>query len=280
MTDGRVGYLRCPKCAENVTVSGDGKSLFCVGTKRHCYDFSASGYINLAPEHSGGGDSKSAVRSRADFLSSGAYDPVLKAILGALEKYLPQGGCVIDAGCGEGYYSCGISERGYSVLGFDLSKDAVLSASKRAKRRGIPNAFFAVSSVYSLPVRDGAADAVVNIFAPCVEEEYRRVLVKNGILLVVYAGADHLLGMKRAIYDKVYENEERADMPRGMKLLEEISVNYLLTLDDKKNISDLFSMTPYYWRTSQGDREKLDVLEALETEIDIKIAVYGNEDIS
>ena len=109
------------------------------------------------------------MRSRADFLDSGAYAPVLKTIAETLGKYLPDGGCVIDAGCGEGYYSCGIAERGYAVLGFDLSKEAVLSASKRARREGRAETLFAVSSVYSLPVGNGVASAVVNIFAPCVE---------------------------------------------------------------------------------------------------------------
>jgi hypothetical protein len=33
-------------------------------------------------------------------------------------------------------------------------------------------------------------------------------------------------------------------------------------------------MTPYYWKTSQNDVQKLEALERLETEIDINFEVY------
>jgi len=39
-------------------------------------------------------------------------------------------------------------------------------------------------------------------------------------------------------------------------------------------IEALFSMTPYYWRTSQSDKAKLSALERLDTEIDIIFSVY------
>jgi 23S rRNA (guanine745-N1)-methyltransferase len=161
-------------------------------------------------------------------------------------------------------------------VGFDLSKDAVNSASKRAKRDGLGNAFFGVASVFELPVADGSADAVINLFAPCAEDEYRRVLKPEGILVLAYAGREHLMGLKRCIYDSVYENELRADMPCGMELLEERAVSYDISLSSNDDINDLFSMTPYYWRTSVADRKKLDGLERLDTRVDIRIAVYRN----
>ena len=39
-------------------------------------------------------------------------------------------------------------------------------------------------------------------------------------------------------------------------------------------IDALFSMTPYYWRTSEKDRAKLDALEQLTTELDFDIFVF------
>jgi hypothetical protein len=33
-------------------------------------------------------------------------------------------------------------------------------------------------------------------------------------------------------------------------------------------------MTPYYWRTSEADREKLDPLDELTTEVDFDIYLY------
>lgn len=274
-----IDSLVCPCCGAAMSCSDDGKSLLCSAPRRHCFDFSADGYVNLATAHHGGGDSKQAVRSRTEFLDSGAYEQVSDAVNKVLCDLVCEGGVVVDAGCGEGYYSCRASEKGFSVLGFDLSKDAVAQAAKRAKRKGLSNTFFGVGSVYGIPLRDLCADAVINIFAPCAEEEYCRLLKSNGILAVAYAGPEHLMGLKRRIYETVYENEERADMPRSMELIEQRRVRFDLTLKGSSQIMALFSMTPYYWRTSPEDKNKLLGIEEMTTEVDIIIAIYKKGDL-
>ena len=272
-----LGSLRCPCCSASLSVSENTNSLFCGGERKHCYDISSSGHINFALRHNGGGDSKEAVRSRRDFLDSGAYAPVADALAESVLEYATAGGHIVDAGCGEGYYSSRIARDGYAVSGFDLSKDAVISASKRAAREGKENLFFGVASVYELPLCDGCADAVVNVFAPCAEEEYARVLKNDGVLCVAYAGPEHLMGLKRAIYDETYENAARADMPKSMRLLTERRVRYDIHLDSTEQILNLFSMTPYYWRTSEEDKKKLEGLSLLYTPVDIIIAIYKKD---
>jgi 23S rRNA (guanine745-N1)-methyltransferase len=42
----------------------------------------------------------------------------------------------------------------------------------------------------------------------------------------------------------------------------------------KDNVSALFSMTPYYWRTKESDREKLAHIDSLETDIEFEINIY------
>ena len=278
MTDFK--YFLCPHCGADMPLLENGKSIVCNGErKKHCFDLASSGYVNLAPpSQSGSGDSKEAVRSRSRFLESDGYAPICLAVCDAVNKYC-DGGLVIDAGCGEGYYTNNIAKsyKG-SVVGFDLSKFGVEYAAKSAVRKGIENSFFAVSSVYTLPIKDGAADAVVNIFAPCVEEEYARVLKNGGVLITAGAGENHLLGLKKAVYETTYKNTEREDMPRDMELLEEKSVSFMLSLEDKSLISDLFSMTPYYYRTGEDDMKKLASLERLDTEIDVKIKIFRRKD--
>ena len=269
--------LRCPCCNAELLREDASKSLLCLGERKHCYDISSAGHINFALRHNGGGDSKEAVISRRNFLDTGAYAPVLNAISELLCELIPSGSFVVDAGCGEGYYSTRIADKGFSVCGSDLSKEAVISASKRATREKCDGAFFGVASVYELPVFDSSADAVVNIFAPCVEEEYSRVLRDGGYLCVVYAGKDHLMGLKRAIYDNTYENESRSDMPKKMELVAQRRVKYDIHLDSTQKILDLFSMTPYYWRTSEADKSKLEVISELDTTVDIIIAIYKKD---
>lgn len=267
--------LRCPVCDAQMCVSDNGASLVCLGAKKHCYDFSASGYVNLCPPSgSGGGDSKEAVRARTAFLNTGIYEPVAKGLRDTLVKYCSDGGLAVDAGCGEGYYSAFAAKSGFSVFGADVSKFAVDAAAKRASRIGLDNTFFAAASVFELPLGDGTADAVINVFAPCAEKEYSRVLRSGGVLVVAWAGEKHLLGLKRAIYDNPYENIGRADLPTGLKKLSETHVSYETDIVGNEQIMSLFSMTPYYWRTSSSDKDKLLRIERLTTEIDVVLSVY------
>ena len=69
---------------------------------------------------------------------------------------------------------------------------------------------------------------------------------------------------------------ERADMPEKMQMIYQTRVRYNVSLDKSEDILSLFSMTPYYWRTSPSDAEKLKGLAALDTEVDIMITVYKN----
>jgi 23S rRNA (guanine745-N1)-methyltransferase len=182
----------------------------------------------------------------------------------------------VDAGCGEGYYTNALAQHlgeGYEVCGFDLSRDAVDAAAKAAKRQGLSSQY-AVGSVFELPLGDATVDGVVNVFAPCAEGEYSRVLKSGGVLIVVGAGERHLLGLKRAIYDETYENAGRADLPVNMRLCERITVRDEIVVEGGEQIANLFSMTPYYWRTSQEDKKKLECLDQLSTEIEFDFSVY------
>ena len=268
--------LRCPVCAASMTLdeSRGAGQLLCCGPKTHTFDCARSGYVHLAPRHSGGGDAKEAVRSRTSFLSAGYYAVAADALCRLIGAYT-SGGLIVDAGCGEGYYTNRLAAEGskYHVCGFDLSRDAIDAAAKAARRQGLTSQF-GVASLFELPLADESVDAVVNIFAPCAEEEFCRVLKKEGILLLIGAGERHLLGLKQALYDQTYENVGRADLPVNMPLLESVTVREQIEVVGQEQIQNLFSMTPYYWRTSPADRKKLERLDRLVTEIEFDCRVY------
>ena len=265
--------LICPVCGERLSFNGD-RSLVCAGGK-HLFDISSKGHVNLALGHAGGGDPKEAVRSRSDFLRKDYYLPFASAVCETVLKYLPdQSETVVDAGCGEGYYTEMIAEKcGVGVIGFDLSKAAIESAALRALRQGRTDLLYAVAGIYSMPVADGCADAVVNLFAPCAEEEFQRVLKKGGILLVASAGEDHLFGLKKRLYKTPYKNERRNDLPTSMDQIYHSTVRFELTVESEEDKHALFSMTPYYYRTSREDAEKLSG-DPLITEAEFDIDVY------
>ena len=282
--------LRCPVCGAPMGVSPEGRGLSCAAIvternpkgKSHLFDGGAGGYVNLAPHHSGGGDSKEAVRARSSFLRSGYYAPAADAIAALVKEYTPAGGLVLDAGCGEGYYSGRIISEGFPVLGVDLSKFAVDAAAKAARRERAEGGYdsrtlYAVGSVFELPVEDETFDTLTNIFAPCAPAEYARALKSGGHLLVAGAGERHLFGLKQLIYDDPYLNDPRRDLPAegdGLTLVETRNVSFTVTVIDPAHREALFSMTPYYWRTSREGHGRLASAEALETEVSFDLHVY------
>ncbi len=267
--------LRCPICKKSMALKGD-SSLICEGERRHCFDLASSGYVNLMPPgQAGGGDSKQAVRARSAFLNLSHYQPVAQEICEILERHTkPPRGLLIDGGCGEGYYTVYPTGLGFSVAGADLSKFAADAAAKRAAHTAQGQSFFSVSSIFDLPYCDGCAQAIINVFAPCAEQEFSRVLRPDGVLVVAYAGPDHLMGLKQAIYDRTKQNDGRADLPKEMELIEERRVRFDITVEGRENLQNLFAMTPYYWKTSSTDSEKLTKLDRLDTPVDIILAVY------
>ena len=268
-------FLRCPIC-HGAMEKREG-SLVCLPSgekqKRHCFDISKRGYVNLDLSHSGGGDGKELVQARTTFLSTGAYAPISDEINALLLRYADHTGLIVDAGCGEGYYTCRMADAlpEALVIGLDLSKAAIDHASRVPSQN--PAAFL-VGGIFDLPIRDGTATAITNIFAPCAEEEFLRVLRPGGVLILAGAGKDHLMGLKRAVYETPYENAERSDLPVRMTLLDTVQVKYDFTLSDPSEIQSLFTMTPYYYRTSREDMEKLRALTTLTTEAEVTLYVY------
>ncbi len=264
--------IKCPVCASDVYESEDKKSLFCKGIRRHCFDFSSDGYVSLSRQ--GAGDSKQAIAARRAFLSGDYYLPLAEKLCEVAGKYVGSDAVILDAGCGEGYYTNKIAEKFGFALGFDLSKFGVAAGAKAARREGRYNTFYATGSVFELPVKDASVDCVVNIFAPCAESEYMRVIKDGGVLIVVGAGKDHLMGLKRVLYESTYENRERADLPKDTEMIEQQTLKYEIEVNGQADVESLFSMTPYYWRTSEADKEKLLGVKSLKTDVEFEIYVY------
>ncbi len=270
----------CPICKSRLHLNENGSSLICEKEiKPHCFDLAAEGYVNLDRSHAGGGDSAECVRSRSDFLSAGHYKPISDKVNELISIYSDNPSIILDAGCGEGYYTGAIAEsmqKSSSVIGIDISKSAVKHGAKAAKRKNIQNISYAVSSIFDIPMPDGSADVITSIFAPCPTEEFARVLHPGGVLIIAAAGENHLMGLKKAIYDNVYTNESRADLPSEelFTLIEKSTISYNIHLSSNKEIEDLFSMTPYFYRTSLQDKEKLWKKASLDTEVEIEFSVY------
>lgn len=257
--------LICPVCGGDLT-AGE-RALRC--EKGHSFDVAKEGYVNLLRTNRPGdaiGDDKFSARSRRDFLNKGYY-ALLKEGLQAL--FRGKSGAVLDICCGEGYYTAALGENSdLQVYGFDISREMVRLGAKRGK-----GTYF-VANMASIPVPDGAFDYAVHLFAPFNEGEFARILKPGGHLYTVVPGARHLYGLKAAVYDTPYENDEALPRTDDLAFLGRRKLTGRIRLACREDIEAVFRMTPYYFHTSRKDKDKLLSLETLETEIDFVIGEY------
>ena len=269
----RESIFTCPVCGEKLVI-GVGVYRCAAG---HCFDRAKEGYVNLLPANrqhaSAPGDDKEMVRARTAFLDSGRYAALKEALCALAERYAGERTVLLDAGCGEGYYTEGLSrviaEKGGRTGGADLSKTAVKKAAKRCREAEI-----AVASVYHLPLAERSVDMVTDCFSPLAKEEYRRVLKDGGRFLYVVPGARHLWEMKEVLYERPYENEVREEAYEGFRLLETVPLSFGFRLENAEEIMALFRMTPYAWKTPKEGVERLTEQKELSLTAEFRILVY------
>jgi len=85
---------------------------------------------------------------------------------------------------------------------------------------------------------------------------------------------EHLWELKSAVYDAPYENEVPPHDIEGFRLVGEKKICYTFALESGKDITDLFNMTPYCYKTSQQDREKLEKLSSLTVSAQFSVLTY------
>lgn len=252
----------CPVCRESLEQQ-EGRYA-CTGG--HSFDIAKEGYVNLLPanrQHSKApGDDKAMAQARTRFLEGGWYGPLRDKLCKLAEEALPQGGALLDAGCGEGWYTAALSAvaaaRGGRTAGVDLSKPAVKKAARRC-----PQAEIAVASVYHLPLGDSSVDVLVDCFSPLAVEEFYRVLKPGGKFLYVVPGPRHLWELKEILYDRPYENGEKVETYPGFAPPEVTAVETSFTLTAPEDIQALYHMTPYTWKTPREGAKRLEAVEQL-----------------
>ena len=264
----------CPICKK--ALFKDNNTYKCEAN--HSFDISSSGYVNLLNpgkmNNKKAGDSKEMIRARTSFFESGAYESISKKLTDIVGSFNHD--VIVDAGCGEGYYTHNLSKTYTSstVFGFDMSKFGCEHGAKVAKREGLSSLYYSVSNIFDLPLKDNSVDIIVNLFAPVANEEFLRILKPGGHLIVASSGTEHLNGLKSILYDKVYLNDEKFLNFDGFELTKIENLKYNIKILGNDIISALFTMTPYYHRTSQADKDKLLSVDEFSTDIEVNFAIY------
>ena len=257
--------IKCPNCQKKLIKFE--RQYVC--ENKHSFDIAKQGYTNLLIHtQKSTGDNKEMVDARQQFFANDYYKTLKNFLISLIKESNIK--CMVDAGCGEGYYTNAIYDAlNIDVYGFDMSKIALQKASRSHKAVN-----YFVSSVFDMPLYDSSVDLVLSVFAPISYLENRRILKDGGLFIKVSPLERHLWQLKEVLYQEPYENEMKYDEAEGFELIKEYKVKDTITINSSEDIMALFMMTPYYYRSPKDGVERLKSLDSLKTDIEFKIEVY------
>jgi 23S rRNA (guanine745-N1)-methyltransferase len=269
----------CPYC-QNELLATSNKNYAC--ELNHSFDVSKEGYINLLPinqkKSKSPGDNEMMISARRNFLELGFYDPLIEHIIKIIKEDFTFNNnhfIALDAGCGEGYYSekvmNNIPGMTSQIVGTDISKYAVKNAAKKYKDN-----FYFVSSVFNLPVATEGIDLILSIFSPLQPEEFKRILTKDGYVIVVSPGENHLKELAELIYDNFREHENNVieKMTPSLEYQTTKKATFNIHITDVESLLILLKMTPYYWSTSKENLTKIESCNDINITCDFNISIF------
>ncbi|MGB0732443.1 MAG: putative RNA methyltransferase [Pontibacterium sp.] len=273
--------LCCPVC--NLPLHLNDKRLSC--DNHHSFDRARQGYWNLLlankKRSKDPGDNAEMIAARTAFLDTGHYQPIAERVANGLSDYLTADGItqadIADIGCGEGYYTQHIHNTliaqglNPNTLGLDISKHAVKAACKRSKAIK-----WTVASGSQVPVTPHSLDAISLMFCRLMPEAMHHALKPNGLLLVAWPNAQHLIELRERIYQEVRTSSYNptALLSERFDLAAQETLNFKIHLTNATAISALLTMTPHSQRMPAGERDALAQCEDLKLTVDVNLGWY------
>jgi len=277
----KADNLACPLGGERLELHE--KQLVCVNG--HTFDIARQGYVNLLPvqhkrtKHPG--DSKEMVSARSQFLNSGVYASVANKLAEIIFTRLVDSKkiCLMDAGCGEGYYfdyvfnylkdKNGCAD--LSFIGLDISKAAITEAAKRNKQIS-----WIVGTNRQPPIDAASVDIVLCVFGFQSFEGFNKILKPGGKIILVEPGVDHLKELREIIYPEVKKSQPQ-DLSylegSGFSMLDRQPLQFKTGAINNEQINNLLLMTPHFYRATKEGREAAVNLKELDLTVDVVFRV-------
>ncbi len=268
--------LACP--IDGLKLVSDNKQWTC--PNGHSFDIARQGYVNLLPvqykrsKHPG--DNKEMVVARTHFLDAGIYRCLAKKITETVDSLITDNNtfCFLDAGCGEGYYfnylyqflSAIDKSTKLSFIGLDISKEAILQASKRNK-----NITWVVGTNRQPPLAEASIDLILCVFGFVSFDGFAKILKPNGKVVLVDPGNEHLKELRELIYEKVNRTELTDIDTEQFSIVDSQSCKFKTGNIDNENIKNLLNMTPHLFRASKEGKLAASKLTELDLTVDVVI---------
>lgn len=269
-------HYTCPLC--NLPLVGQEKLYRC--GNNHSFDRAKENYLNLLPvqfKHSKNpGDNKAMVNARRAFLEQGYYQPLVdKLVVLYHERTVLDANntsVILDAGCGEGFYTHQHKSNVNTVYGVDIAKEAIKKAAKKYSQ-----CHFSVATLSKLPFAEQQFSWIVSVYAPILEQEFTRVLSAGGYLLTVTPAKQHLMALKQYIYDDAQEHNEEKLPIEHLTLVHQENISYQMVLKTGQDTLNLLAMTPFAFKASNEVIEKLKQINNFTCQADFLIRIYQKE---
>ena len=265
-------HYRCPLCQLALVLTD--KIYRC--DNNHSFDQAKQGYVNLLPvqfKHSKEpGDNKEMVVARRNFLDKGFYQPLVDKMLELYHKYGEVNSPLLDAGCGEGFYTHQHKLSENQVYGVDIAKETIKIAAKRYKY-----CHFSVGTLSKLSFNDSYFAWIVSVYAPILETEFTRILKDGGYLLTVTPAEKHLFELKALIYKQANEHDVSKSPIENLTLIEEQKLTYSLHFDNSIDVLNLLAMTPFAFKASKELIAQIENMSTFTCQADFILRLYKNK---
>lgn len=232
----------CPICNNSLYVDDD--SIKCLNN--HNYNISKKGFpvlVNDSNLKKSKTYDKTLFINRRDFINSKAYKKLYIDIIKSIKNYINDDTLILDLGCGEGSHINLITKelQDIKVIGIDYSKFAIQMATDYIKE----NTVFIVADVNNIPVKDKSIDIILDILSPFNNQEIKRILKTDGIIIKIVPNKDYLIELRKDNNILEYSNIENvsANIFNYFEMIDKIEVNYKFSLNDE-NKQNLIEMTP------------------------------------
>lgn len=259
--------LACP--LDGLALEDHGANWQCAAN--HHYDLARQGYLNLLPVSQktsrDPGDTKAMFTARRSAFSSGLFAPAAQALSYQLASRLSPSGdkpaVVLDAGCGEGYYTDHMRAHVTSLsttiepvfMGVDISKWGIVAAA-----RLYPQVTWVVGNNKHLPVLPGSVDIITSIFGFETWQPWATLQSAGQRVLVAHAGPLHLLELRELIYDSVNIHSAADDSSAhsaGYEKLKQSAVTYTEPVQSIDTLLQILAMTPHGHRVRADKQAEL-----------------------
>lgn len=212
--------------------------------------------------------------NRSQFFEMGYYKHILDEVREAVKDIMASSGqeqmVLIDAGCGEGYYSEELAKiEGVQIVALDIAADAIKQAAKSNA-----DVAWTIADITNIPVKDHVCDVILDVFTPANYGEFSRILKEGGYIIKIIPGANHLIQLRKAASDqlrnKEYSGEDVSDyFEKHYRVVRKETLSNTMPIS-QETLKVLAAMTPLLF---DADKSLLNLSDITEITIEAQLLI-------